>query len=156
MEPLDYSIFPEQTVTPATFGQRLGALILDNIILSVAGFIIVIITSDYNNAFSVDFLTYGKFDYAHPLPSILKLLMSWLYFTLQESGNSQATIGKKALGIKVTNMNGGRLTFGQATGRHFAKWLSAILLLFGYFMMLWDAKSQTLHDRLAGALVVRS
>ncbi len=146
MEPLDYSIFPEQTVTPATFGQRLGASILDGLIVGVAGLIV-------GAVFGSSARFWAGYN---PITTLVNTVVGWLYFALQESGNSQATIGKKALGIKVTNMNGGRLTFGQATGRHFAKWLSAILLLFGYFMMLWDAKSQTLHDRLAGALVVRS
>ena len=66
-----------------------------------------------------------------------------------------ATIGKKAMRIKVTDLAGNRISFGQATGRHFGKILSAIILLFGYFMMLWDDKSQTLHDKIAGTLVIQ-
>ena len=146
MEPLDYSIFPEQTVIPATFGQRLGASLLDGLIVGVAGLIVGAIFGSSTNFWSG----------FNPITTAVNTIVGWLYFALQESGNSQATIGKKALGIKVTNMNGEKHTFGQATGRHFAKWISAILLLFGYFMMLWDDKSQTLHDKIAGALVVRS
>ncbi len=146
MEPLDYSIFPEQTVTPATFGQRLGASLLDGLIVGVAGLIV-------GAVFGSSASFWGGYN---PITTVVNGVIGWLYFALQEAGNSQATIGKKALRIKVTNMNGGKLTFGQATGRHFAKWISTILLLFGYFMMLWDDKSQTLHDKLAGALVVRA
>lgn len=65
-----------------------------------------------------------------------------------------ATLGKKALGIKVTDMYGERITFAQATGRHFGKIISTVILFIGYFMMLWDDRSQTLHDKIAGTLVV--
>lgn len=75
---------------------------------------------------------------------------------MQESGPNQATLGKKALGLKVTGLNGERISFGQATGRFFGQFLSAIILLIGYFMMLWDDKNQTLHDKLAETLVIRA
>jgi uncharacterized RDD family membrane protein YckC len=72
-----------------------------------------------------------------------------------ESGKQQATVGKMALGLKVTDLNGQRISLGRATGRHFGKWVSTIILFFGYFMMLWDEKNQTLHDKMAGTLVVK-
>ena len=87
---------------------------------------------------------------------MINIVASWLYSSLQESGPNMATIGKKAMNIKVTDMDGGRISFGQATGRHFGKIISGIILLIGYFMMLWDEKSQTLHDKMAGTLVVES
>ena len=74
---------------------------------------------------------------------------------LLESGAKQATLGKRAMGIKVTDVNGNRISFGQATGRHFGKWISSIILLIGYLMMLWDERKQTLHDKMAGTLVVK-
>ena len=81
------------------------------------------------------------------------ILLSWLYFAILESSSSQATPGKMALGIKVTDMNGDRISFARATGRHFAKWLSSILLI-GYIMIALTAKKQGLHDLLASTLVV--
>jgi uncharacterized RDD family membrane protein YckC len=154
MEPLDYSIFPEKTIVPASFGQRLGAVIIDGILLGVAGFFIGMAFDDISGTYSIDVFSVGRAKGYHPLTIMLKTIMGWLYHSLLESGNGQATLGKKGLGIRVTNMNGGRLSFGQATGRYFGKWISAVLLFFGYFMMLWDKKSQTLHDKMAGALVV--
>jgi uncharacterized RDD family membrane protein YckC len=73
-----------------------------------------------------------------------------------ESSEKQATIGKMALGIQVIDASTlGRVSFGKATVRHFGKILSGLILLIGYLMMLWDDRSQTLHDKLAGTLIVK-
>ena len=87
-------------------------------------------------------------------PGVINLIVSWLYDALQESSPAMATVGKRALGLKVTDLRGSRITFAQATGRHFGKYISAVILLIGYFMMLWDDKNQTLHDKMAGTLVI--
>src|SRR3989344_4424540 len=58
----------------------------------------------------------------------LVLLASWLYFSLMESSSKQATLGKMAIGAKVTDLNGNRVSFGKATGRFFSKIISAIIL----------------------------
>lgn len=80
--------------------------------------------------------------------------MGWLYFALQESSQARATWGKRAFGLQVVDLEGGRISFARATGRHFAKWISSLILLLGYFMMLWTKRRQTLHDIMAGGLVV--
>lgn len=85
----------------------------------------------------------------------LGLVIPWLYDALMLSSETQATLGKMALGITVTDMDGGRLTFGRATGRHFAKILSALLLCIGFIMAAFTAKKQALHDMLAGTVAIR-
>ena len=85
---------------------------------------------------------------------VINLIGGWLYSALQESSPNMATLGKKALGLKVTDLHGRRVSFGQASGRHFGKYISMMILLIGYFMMLWDDKNQTLHDKMAGTLVI--
>ncbi len=82
-------------------------------------------------------------------------VLRWLYFALMESSRYQATIGKLALGIIVTNMQGQRIGFGQATGRYFGKFISAFTLMIGFMMAGWTEKKQALHDMLAGCLVIR-
>ncbi|HBK66344.1 MAG TPA: hypothetical protein DD000_23340, partial [Cyanobacteria bacterium UBA11166] len=72
----------------------------------------------------------------------------------QESSPKQATIGKQALGIVVTDLNNQPISFVTATIRHFSKILSGIILLIGYLMVLFTEKKQALHDMLAGTLVV--
>lgn len=78
----------------------------------------------------------------------------WLYFALMESSSKQATLGKMALGIIVTDMNGNKISFGRATGRYFGKILSGVILYIGYLMVAFTEKKQGLHDMIAGCLVV--
>jgi uncharacterized RDD family membrane protein YckC len=90
-----------------------------------------------------------------PLGILVSLILPWLYSAFMESSSSQATFGKKAMGLKVTTADGQPITFGQATGRHFGKIISSIILFIGYLMMLWDNNKQTLHDKMVGSLVVK-
>ena len=81
--------------------------------------------------------------------------MSWLYEALLVSSSYQATLGKKAVGIVVTDLQGRRISFLRATGRHFGKIVSEMLLLIGYLIQPFTPKRQTLHDIMAGCLVLR-
>ena len=85
---------------------------------------------------------------------ILDIVGIWLYFALQESSARQATVGKRAMNIHVTDLLGRRISFGQATGRHFSKILSSILAI-GYIMVAFTEKKQGLHDLIASTLVLR-
>jgi uncharacterized RDD family membrane protein YckC len=87
--------------------------------------------------------------------AILLIFGSWLYEAFMESSSYQATLGKMIFGMKVTDLNGNRISFERATGRHFAKWLSAITLFIGYIMVGLTERKQGLHDLLAGTLVRR-
>ncbi len=78
----------------------------------------------------------------------------WLYFALMESSNAQATLGKKILGIKVTDMHGQPISFGQASGRHFAGIITNMTFYIGYLMAAFTARKQALHDMIASTLVV--
>lgn len=83
------------------------------------------------------------------------LIVWWLYFAIMESSWRQATWGKFIVGIKVTDLEGQRISFGKATLRHFLRYVSAVLLGLGYLMVAFTKKKQALHDILAGCLVVR-
>ncbi|MCX6292478.1 MAG: RDD family protein [Bacteroidetes bacterium] len=82
-------------------------------------------------------------------------ILGWLYFALLESSSKQATVGKMALGLKVTNMNGERISFLQATGRFFGKIVSGMILYIGFMMAGFTEKKQALHDIMANCLVVK-
>lgn len=84
------------------------------------------------------------------------VVFQWLYFVIQESSEAQATLGKRMIGIKVTDLDGHRVSFGRATGRYFAKILSVFTLAVGYLIQPFTEKKQAMHDILAGCLVVRS
>jgi uncharacterized RDD family membrane protein YckC len=81
---------------------------------------------------------------------------NWIYEAAMESSSKQATLGKMALGLKVTDLEGRRISFARATGRHFAKLLSAMILLIGYIIAGFTERKQALHDMIAGTLVRRT
>ena len=83
------------------------------------------------------------------------LLVSWLYEAIMESSEKQATFGKMLLGLKVTDEAGQRISFARASGRHFAKYLSGMILFIGYIMAGFTEKKQALHDMIAGTLVMK-
>jgi len=78
----------------------------------------------------------------------------WLYFALMESSSFQGTLGKMAIGVKVVDYNGQRISFGRATGRYFSRILSSIFLI-GYIMAGFSSKKQALHDLIAKTYVVK-
>lgn len=83
-------------------------------------------------------------------------IAKWLYFAYLESGEKQATLGKQALGIYVTDLAGQRITFGRATGRFFAKIVTSLIPFgIGYMMAGFTERRQALHDMIASTLVLR-
>lgn len=83
------------------------------------------------------------------------IVMNWLYSTLLESSSRQATLGKMALGLIVTDMDGNRISFARANGRYWGKIISGLTLFIGYIMAGFTEKKQALHDMMAGCLVVK-
>ena len=79
----------------------------------------------------------------------------WLYVADLECSPSQATVGKRWMGIKVTDAHGERISFLRATGRYAAKYLSALPCLLGFIMALFSSRGLAWHDRLADTRVVR-
>jgi len=82
------------------------------------------------------------------------ILLAWLYRAGMESSHFQGTLGKLAVQIKVTDLEGNRISFERATGRYLAKFLSLISLGVGYLMVGFTLEKQGLHDRLAGTRVL--
>ncbi|MEI6409206.1 MAG: RDD family protein [Bacteroidota bacterium] len=90
------------------------------------------------------------------IPSLFfPILPSWLYFAFMESGDSQATVGKKALGLIVTDLEGQRIDFSRASGRYFGNIICVLTIFIGYLTMLFNHKGQCLHDVMAGTVVIR-
>lgn len=81
------------------------------------------------------------------------LLVNWLYHALLECSSWQGTLGKAALGMRVTDLDRDRISFGRATGRYLGKFLSSFLFI-GYLMVAFTENKQGLHDLLSGCLVV--
>jgi len=85
----------------------------------------------------------------------ISILAGWLYHAFLESSSWQGTIGKKVLGLRVTDLNGNQINFGKATGRYFGMIISGMICFVGFFMVAFTEKKQGLHDIMAGTLVLR-
>ena len=77
-------------------------------------------------------------------------LYAFVYFTRGESSKEQAPLGKEAVGIMVSGLEGERLTFAQAGKRAFLK----IILFPAWIMAGLTAQKQAGHDLAAKTLVV--
>jgi uncharacterized RDD family membrane protein YckC/Tfp pilus assembly major pilin PilA len=139
---------PAQSVAPAhsvyaSFWRRMVALIVDYVVVVlvcvVAGAITnVTILNSSNPAFVQ-----------------LTLWILLLYKAAMESSRRQATLGKLLGGIKVTSLNGGRISFLRGLGRNGAQALSAMIFYIGFLMAAFTQRRQALHDLIAGTLVTR-
>jgi len=133
----------------AGFWIRFAACAIDSVALLIPTLLVSFLyraTIPADNPFSVlvDF-----FDF------LMNLGIWWIYVAVLHSSVWQATLGKKLLGMKVVDYAGNRISFGRATGRYFAGFLSVLLLFIGLIMVAFTKQKQALHDKLASTLVVR-
>jgi uncharacterized RDD family membrane protein YckC len=66
-----------------------------------------------------------------------------------------ATLGKRVMGLAVQGVDGRQLSFAQASIRWAGRWASGLVLGLGYMLALFTDKRQTLHDLVAGTVVVQ-
>jgi uncharacterized RDD family membrane protein YckC len=148
----------------AGFGSRFGAAFIDSLILSPFGILgrIVLATGKKETrscGFVGEIPRYcrgpaGSTWALWGLITLAGVVVAILYYGLLE-GRTGQTVGKRALGVSVVDVRTGTpIGVGRAIGRYFAKILSAIPCLLGYFWMLWDRNSQTWHDKIVGSYVV--
>jgi uncharacterized RDD family membrane protein YckC len=140
------------------FWLRVVAYIIDTIILNVA---FSALASVMGMGMMLPWAIDPDMAMAFGMSSILGYIVimqvgTWLYYALLEASSLQGSLGKKALGMVVTDHDGQRIGFGRATGRYFAKILSGLILLIGFFMIGWTRRKQGLHDMLAGTLVYKA
>jgi uncharacterized RDD family membrane protein YckC len=124
----------------AGFWLRVAAFLIDCAVLFIPGVVVQLI-GEAALADRFDKMVFGT-------------LIAWGYAAFLESSEWQGTLGKRAVGIAVTDYNGKRVSFGRATGRYFGKFISGLTLMIGYFMVASTQKKQALHDIMAGTLVV--
>jgi uncharacterized RDD family membrane protein YckC len=155
-------------VVYAGFWLRFVALLIDRIILGFATFALFIpLFLMMGGMAMLESLPRHNFDRFEPgqVAALVTLILSlvgaavivnWLYFAYLESGEKQATWGKQAMSIYVTDLSGNRVTFGRASGRFFAKIITGLIPLgIGYIMAGFTERKQALHDMIASCLVLR-
>lgn len=168
----------DEVKTFASFWQRFIAHVIDNIIISIPLGIILFIIFITMVGNSVEIIAIfenpamlewdAQLSDAEALlilmfffkflivGGLISIISTWLYFALLHSSAWQATIGKKLLNLKVTDIDGQRLKFGRATGRFFVKTFLSGILLIGYVLALLTEKNQSLHDLIAKTIVTKS
>lgn len=148
----------------AGFWRRFAAAIIDSIVLNILlsplmgaiSFNTVRFTQDNLEGMSEEYLL----EMVMPMlamasaAALIGFIIQIIYFALMESSKYQATLGKLALGLVVTDTEGNRITLGRAAGRNIGKILSGIILMLGYIMAGFTARKQALHDLMAGTLVL--
>jgi uncharacterized RDD family membrane protein YckC len=157
------TIPPRPTVRYAGFWRRFVAHMIDNVLVGFVALLLCIpalaILGVGIGAGMMEETESGigivvAFIAAYLAAILLIVVLQWLYYALMESSSKQATLGKLALGIIVTDLNGQRISFGRATGRYFGKIVSGMILSIGYIMAGFTEKKQALHDIMASCLVV--
>lgn len=158
---------PAATMDTARYGGfwvRFVAIIIDSLLLGVAQSLIIapfmaalgfaasspemMNPEDGMAAFSAVMGAMG-------LIQVVSLVIGWLYFAGMQSSKQQATLGKMALGLKVVDSEGQRLSFGKASLRYIGKFVSSLVLLIGYIIAAFNPKKQALHDMIAGTYVIK-
>jgi uncharacterized RDD family membrane protein YckC len=140
----------------AGFWLRAAAYLVDTILFSA---VFGLIASFYPSAFlkfpDAKEISLTSLPQLTPLAIGITILAVWLYYAFFEASAWQATPGKRLLRLYVTDLNGRPLTFARATLRYFAKMISGLTFLLGYFLAGFTEKKQALHDILASCLVLR-
>jgi uncharacterized RDD family membrane protein YckC len=137
----------------AGVGMRFGAVFIDGIIMNVVQTAVnfVMMGSAAGVADSDD--PSEVFTGIFVLTLVVNLIIGMLYEGIMV-GKTGATLGKKALGLKVVRPDGSPVSMGQAFGRYFARIPSSMILMIGYLMAFWDDERRSLHDRMAGTRVI--
>jgi uncharacterized RDD family membrane protein YckC len=149
------------TTSPAAFWQRAAAFLIDLLIIMLLNMFLVLPlatvlglreskgTNEVRSAFVMFLLG------AYLVTTIVVIIAAWLYYAYMESSRVQGTLGKKIMRIRVTDMDGGRVSFQTATVRFFGKVISTALAGAGFIMAPFTPNYQALHDVIAKTMVVR-
>ena len=178
---------------PANFWWRLLASIIDSLLLSVVAVVLLFVfggsslltliaAADGDSSTTQLGSAIVGLAGAYLLWLLIITIGSWLYYTILESSERQGTLGKMACGLFISNLDGERITFGQANGRFWSKigvsiaiaivfgiiglpfgresaigsllnFASSLAVLYTYAMVFFTPRKQTLYDQISGTLV---
>ena len=141
---------PEGAIAYGGFWRRVGAYLIDALLLVILFSLLQWVLAPETLPAEGDDVA----DFAWTWWDGVVAVCWWLYSAGLHSSPWQATLGKRALGMQVTDRDGERIGFGRATLRHLGEFLSGLLLFIGYLMVAFTRRKQGLHDLIAGTLVV--
>lgn len=150
----------------ASFGKRLGAYLLDLLIVGVPNLIGFAVLNNTLPRKDPEICTIdGDLFLCEPLEpvSVGILIISWVaffaivigwYFGYNEGRRGQ-TVGKRIVGITVVDkFTHQYIGTGRGIGRYFARILSGMVFCLGYLWMIWDRESETWHDKMVNSSVL--
>jgi uncharacterized RDD family membrane protein YckC len=149
---------PAPPVEYAGFWRRFWAGTIDVALEAIAAFLVTYYVVDFVLAWGGGVLGYERWvsKVAAGMAYILVLSIgAWLYSAFAESSQRRATIGKRIMGLQLTTADGGKVSFGTATVRHFMKFLSLFTAGVGFMMAGWTKRHQALHDIPCDCIVIR-
>lgn len=121
----------------AGFFRRLGAYLIDLIILVIPSIFLGVNSGNFPTSFGLGFL------------------IALCYRPVFESSALSATPGKALLGLVVVSESGERINFKTALIRFACSYISMIFLYIGYLMQPFTSRRQTLHDMISETVVIR-
>jgi uncharacterized RDD family membrane protein YckC len=148
----------------AGFWRRAGGFVLDTLVIQIPAGVLTDLFggSGASSTSTTNPVTGATSTHLHIEPfrfavtSLFGFVVAWLYYALLQSSSWRATVGQRAVGVHVTDLDGNRISFARASGREFASILSGLIFGIGYLMIIWTERKQALHDMLASTLVVRN
>jgi uncharacterized RDD family membrane protein YckC len=135
--------------TYAGFFRRFVAFLIDSIAIRIA--LLALLGFDVRDEIHISH--WGLLN-LFSISTLIGELLVAAYFVGMESSSWQATLGKRLLGIRVTDTSYRRISTGTALIRHFSKYLSAVIFMLGYIWVIFDDRRQAWHDKLAGTYVI--
>jgi uncharacterized RDD family membrane protein YckC len=149
---------PAQDIQYAGFMRRVGASLLDGLFATLMAcvpsigiaFVLISVAHDSPEDEQAASLLAGI------CFQFLYQVIALAYYVTAETSKKQGTWGKQILGIKVTDLQGNRITVGRAIARYFAKVITGLTFGIGLLMPLFTEKKQTLHDMIAGCLALKN
>lgn len=143
----------------AGFWPRVGAAVIDTVIVLLGAAFFTVLAVVIGVALVDEQTTEGEEAIAGvaTAAALVSIFVgAWLYTALYESGEKQATPGKRLLGLIVADDRGRRISFARAAARYFSEaFLTGNTFGIGYLIVIWTAKKQTVHDLVCGTVVLR-
>jgi uncharacterized RDD family membrane protein YckC len=131
----------------ASWGQRVAATLLDSLMVSILYIpliIIVLILGAISSTLGGLFAVIGYL-------ALFGLFVYWFYLT----GTTGQSPGKKVMGIQVVNANTGQfIGGGMGIVRQLVHFVDGAICYIGYLFPLWDAKKQTIADKIMTTVVI--
>jgi len=140
----------------ATLWSRVGGAIIDLIVTLSITFVVCVIWKTLIGADDV----YGDMPIEQSKElwrgrgALTGIIIDFVYTVLLMTSTRQATLGQRAVGVKTVKDDGSTIGYGAASLRVLVSYFSSVLLKIGYLIAVFTKNKKTLHDLVAGTVVI--